>query len=637
MTSKQVNTNHRRQGHRILLRAILLILTIHAVGCGKEEQQEAKTAAQGPSSGAPTSSQASKATPSGTASPPALTTSPSPPPGTKPLTNIESLVAPIALYPDPLLAEVLVAATYPLEVVQAARWLETKPDPATVRDKNWDASVARLTAVPSVIAMMDKHLDWTTQLGDAFLSNPSELMDAVQALRKRASDAGLLKDSEQQNVEAKTVSLSEPAEGTEAKATPAVVTKEVITIEPAKADTLSVPSYNSEAVYGAPLAPPPATTTGYAAGAAPSYYPAYYPPATTTTTTTTSSSSDQWLNFGTGAVVGGLLTWGIMEWADDDWDDYHVSHYYGDAVCHGGNCWHGGGGGAYGGRYGNVNVDRGDINRDVNISGNEININREGTFKSDQLTALKDQSNRWRPDARHRRGQPYPQAAQQRLGRLQQPALAGSRLSGAENLPAEMRGYGNKQAAQLAAQSRPSSSEIQQRLATKPGKRAQPGKAEARKRPLPKSSESALADLRASGQRVKAESRRGASSVNSRSPEVRKSTGKQGAGVSRQRPERTLAESRRPSQQGGQRSAYDTQRFQNRRNQEVQRSRLQQRREASRPSAFEGVRDSGRSRDFSSRGNASRVSAQPSRQIGASGSGRAAGGGAARTRGGGRR
>jgi hypothetical protein len=633
MTSKQVNSDGC-QGHRILLRAVLLILAMYAVGCGKEEQQEAKTAAQGPSSEAPTS----KTESSGTPPSPIAEKKPSmPPPGTPPLTNLESLVAPVALYPDPLLAEVLVAATYPLEVVQAARWLETKPDPATVRDKNWDASVVRLTAVPSVIAMMDKHLDWTTQLGDAFLSTPSELMDAVQALRKRASDAGLLKDSEQQNVEAKTVSLSEPAEGPEAKATPAVVTKEVITIEPAKADTLSVPSYNSEAVYGAPLAPPPATTTGYAAGAAPSYYPTYYPPVTTTTTTT-SSSSDQWINFGTGAVVGGLLTWGIMEWADDDdWDDYHVSHYYGDAVCHGGNCWHGGGGGAYGGRYGNVNVDRGDINRDVNISGNEININREGTFKSDQLTALKDQSNRWRPDARHRRGQPYPQAAQQRLGRLQQPALAGSRLSGAENLPAEMRGYGNRQTAQLAAQPRPSSSEIQQRLATKPGKKPPPSKAEARKRPLPKSSESALADLRASGQRVKAESRRGASSVNSRSPEARKSTGKQGAGVSRQRPERTLAESRRPSQQGVQRSAYDTQRFQNRRNQEVQRSQLQQRRETSRPNAFESVRDRGRSRDFSSRGNASRVSAQPSRQSGTLGGGRAAGSGAARTRGGGRR
>jgi hypothetical protein len=634
MTSKQINSNGC-QGHRILLRAILLILVMHAVGCGKEEQQKAKTAPQGPSSEAPTS----KTEPSTIPPSPIAEKTPSiPPPGTPPLTSLESLVAPIALYPDPLLAEVLVAATYPLEVVQAARWLETKPDPATVRDKNWDASVVRLTAVPSVIAMMDKHLDWTTQLGDAFLSNPSELMDAVQALRKRASEAGLLKDSEQQNVEAKTVSLSEPAEGTEAKATPAVMTKEVITIEPAKADTLSVPSYNPEVVYGAPLASPPAATAGYAAGAAPGYYPAYYPPATTTTTTTTSSSSDQWINFGTGAVVGGLLTWGIMEWADDDdWDDYHVSHYYGDAVCHGGNCWHGGGGGAYGGRYGNVNVDRGDINRDVNISGNEININREGTFKSDQLTALKDQSNRWRPDARHRRGQPYPPAAQQRLGRQQQPALAGSRLSGAENLPAEMRGYGSKQTAQLAAQPRPSSSEIQQRLATKPGKKPPPSKAEARKRPLPKSSESALADLRTSGQRTKTESRRGASSVNSRSPEARKPIGKQGAGVRRQQSERTLAESRRPSQQGGQRSAYDTQRFQDRRNKEVQRSRLQQRREASRPSAFESVRDRGRSRDFSSRGNASRVSAQPSRQIGASGGGRAAGGGAARTRGGGRR
>jgi hypothetical protein len=252
-------------------------------------------------------------------------------------------------------------------------------------------------------------------------------------------------------VETTTVSAPEPGQDKvqtgDAKVTPAVLTKKVISIKPAKADTLSVPNYNPEVVYAAPMAPPP-TTQIYPAGtmtAAPaaSYYPTYYAqPATTTTTT---SSTDQWMSFGAGAVVGGLLTWGIMEWADDDdWDDYHVSHHYGNTVCHEGNCWHGGGGGYYGGsRYGNANVNRGNINadRDINFFGNEINVNPDGTFKPDQLPALKDRTSRWQPDPSHRRGQDYPLSAQQRMGRTESPALAGSRLSGAQNLPADMRGF----------------------------------------------------------------------------------------------------------------------------------------------------------------------------------------------------
>jgi hypothetical protein len=327
--------------------AALLSLALLASGCGNKDDKDKEKKPTAPPSSLP---QPAPPAPSSQITPSAPAASPAPKPTGAPLTSLESLVAPVALYPDPLLAEVLVAATYPLEVVQAARWLETKPDLATVREKNWDASVARLTAVPEVIATMDKHLDWTTRLGDAFLADPKQVMDTIQALRKRAIEAGFLKDNEFQKVETQKVSApseQEPgqkAEG-EVKATPAVMTKEVVTIQPAKADTLPVPSYNSEAVYAAPMAPPPAATAYPAA----SYYPTYAPPAAATTTTTTSSAGNDWINFGTGAIAGGLLTWGIMEWADDDdWDDYHVSHYYGNAVCHGGNCWHGGGG-YYGG------------------------------------------------------------------------------------------------------------------------------------------------------------------------------------------------------------------------------------------------------------------------------------------------
>ena len=228
----------------------------------------------------------------------------------------------------------------------------------------------RLAAVPQVIKMMNDHLDWTTQLGDTFLAKPVEIMDTIQALRKRATDSGFLKDTPEQKVTAKTVSVEQPAEGTwvsddtnaqgtgaTIKATPAVLKKEVISIEPAKADTVYVPQYNPETAYQAPLAPPPATgdypastvvNVNQSAAPVPGYYPSYYP---------ASPATNPMLTFGAGAVVGGLLTWGIMEWADnDDWDDYHhVGHYYGNTVCRNGNCWHGGGGGYYGDR-GNFNA-----------------------------------------------------------------------------------------------------------------------------------------------------------------------------------------------------------------------------------------------------------------------------------------
>ncbi|MGR8942294.1 MAG: DUF3300 domain-containing protein [Gammaproteobacteria bacterium] len=526
------------------------------------------------------------------------------------MTSLESLVAPIALYPDPLLAEVLVASTYPLEVVQAARWLETKPDPATVRSKNWDASIARLTAVPDVIAMMDKHLDWTTQLGDAFLSNPSQLMDAVQTLRKRATDAGFLKDSDVQKVETQTVSMQEPAQdqlqSTGAKVTPAVLTKEVIYIQPAKADTISVPSYNPEVVYSAPLAPPP-TSPMYPAAPVASYYPTYYAPPAATTTTTTTSGSDQWMSFGAGAIVGGLLTWGIMEWADDDdWDDYHVSHYYGDSVCHGGNCWHGGGGGYYGG---NANINRGDINVNRNFSGNEINFNRDGTFNRDQLPALKDRTGgRWQPDARHRRGQAFPPKAQQRIGRAESPALAGNRLSGAQNLPANMRGFGQAGVSDRSAQPRLSSSDVQQRLAAKPGRETRPGMAESRR-------ETALEGLRTSGQRSNFESKRGASSLNARQKGVSQPRAKDLGKATPRRSENVAAAGQRRSQQAVQRPSQQQQ-MAKQRNEQAQRMQSQRRQEMSRPSAFDSARDGGRSSAYSNRGSSSFARAQqPARQM----------------------
>jgi hypothetical protein len=477
--SAYLNTNfHRRNS--VLFRAILVSLAILPTACNKQEQQ------------------ASKAPPAIPA--PVVQNEPTPPPATpvvappaKPLSDLESLVAPIALYPDPLLAELLVASTYPFEVVQAARWLETKPDLATLSSKDWDASIMRLASVPQVLTMMNDHLDWTTQLGDAFLAKPGEVMASIQTLRKRAKDAGFLKDSPEQKVSTEKVAKNN-------------VSAEKISIKPAKADTIYVPQYQPQVVYQAPLAQPPAAVVNVNA-AAPSYYPSYYPP--TTTTTATSSSNDSWMNFATGALVGGLLTWGIMEWADDN-DDY-VGHYYGNSVCHSGNCWYGGGSGYYGDR-GNVNY-----NKNINISGNEINVDRNGYFNQNDLRPSQLPAG-WQSNPRHRRGQPYPQAAQQRLGHIQQPALAGQRLSTAQTLPATTRGFGElgqrPAASTLPAERRPSSADIQRQLTQKPVAQPQPKKVQNKLNATTRTSvgDSALQGLKTSGQASQLQSQRGANS-----------------------------------------------------------------------------------------------------------------------------
>jgi len=146
-------------------------------------------------------------------------------------------MAPIALYPDPLLAQILMAASYPVEVVQADRWL-ADPGNAALRDGDlvavvnqqvWEPSVKSLVPFPRILAMMDKHLDWTESLGEAFVANPDAVMDAVQDLRRRAMAAGALRSTPD-------LTVSE-ADG-------------VITILPAAAQEVYYPAYNPTDAYG---------------------------------------------------------------------------------------------------------------------------------------------------------------------------------------------------------------------------------------------------------------------------------------------------------------------------------------------------------------------------------------------------
>ena len=162
--------------------------------------------------------------------------------------EIDALLSPIALYPDALMAQVLMAATYPLEVIQASRWLKEnkglKDDAlrAALDKQGWDESVKSLAATPSVLDMMADKLDWTQKLGDAMLAQQNDVMDGVQRLRVKAEANNKLQSTPQQKV-------SKRSEGG----------KQVIVIEPTNPETMYVPYYDPAVVYGAwsyPAYPP---------------------------------------------------------------------------------------------------------------------------------------------------------------------------------------------------------------------------------------------------------------------------------------------------------------------------------------------------------------------------------------------
>src|ERR1700747_2074359 len=167
--------------------------------------------------------------------------------------QLDSLVAPIALYPDPMLAQTLVASTYPLELIQLQQWMTKNPG---LKDKAladaamkqpWDPSIQALAALPEVVKRLADDIQWTTDLGNAFLAQQSDVLDAVQRMRKKAQDTGNLKSTEQQKVETKVIE-----------------NKTVIVVEQADPQVVYVPSYDPVVVYGPPIYP---------------YPPIYYPPA----------------------------------------------------------------------------------------------------------------------------------------------------------------------------------------------------------------------------------------------------------------------------------------------------------------------------------------------------------------------
>ncbi|HXV83614.1 MAG TPA: DUF3300 domain-containing protein [Candidatus Binatia bacterium] len=200
--------------------------------------------------------------------------------------EIDALVAPIALYPDDLLSQIFMASTYPLEVVEASRWAKQNQNlkgdalAQALEKQDWDPSVRSLVNFPDVLSKMSDKLDWTQKLGDAFLSQQKDVLDAVQRLRAKAQAAGNLETTEQQKV---------------------IVEEKVIKIESPNPQVVYVPTYNPTVVYGAwpyPAYPPyPWYPPGYAFGAS-------------------------MLAFGTGVALGAAwgYAWGGCNWGRGDVD-----------------------------------------------------------------------------------------------------------------------------------------------------------------------------------------------------------------------------------------------------------------------------------------------------------------------------
>lgn len=208
--------------------------------------------------------------------------------------QLDQMTAPIALYPDQVIAQILMGATYPTDIAAAAKWSKANKDAKgdaamkMVEGEPWDPSVHALVAFPQVIQMMGDKMDWTQNIGDAFLAAPKDVLDSVQRLRAQAQKAGNLKTTEQQKV------IVEQAPQTQ---------QTVIKIEPSNPETVYIPAYNPTTVYG---------TWAY-----PSYPPYYWPPPAYYYPGYSGFGAGMMWGLGIAAVAG---AWGNCNWGGGDID-----------------------------------------------------------------------------------------------------------------------------------------------------------------------------------------------------------------------------------------------------------------------------------------------------------------------------
>lgn len=288
--------------------------------------------------------------------------------------QIDQWVAPVALYPDSLLSQVLMASTYPANVAQAVQWSHDNPlkqgDAAiqAVSDQPWDASVKSLVAFPQLMALMGENPQWVQNLGDAFLAQPQDVMDSVQRLRQLAQQTGSLKSSTEQKVitttkkavpVTQTVTAPVIPSNTVSTASPIITepATTVISIEPTNPDVVYIPNYNPTVVYG-----------NWANTA---YPPVYLPP----------PAGEPFIDSfvrGFGYSMGVATTYALfssIDWDDDDHDYHHHDGGHRD-----GNGWQHNGD--------NINIDVNNFNR---ITGEH----------------LTDKNMAWRHNPNYRNGVPY--------------------------------------------------------------------------------------------------------------------------------------------------------------------------------------------------------------------------------------
>lgn len=216
--------------------------------------------------------------------------------------QLQPMVAPIALYPDPMVALILTGATYPDQIVAAADYVHQHEAEhgnelmLSVAAQPWDPSVKALAEFPGVLSDMSRNLVWTSELGEAYHNQPSDVMTAIQSLRAKAMAAGNLKSSSQ-------LKISQP-------------TPDIITIMPANAQVVYLPVFSAAVVYGAPVATPNYTSSETAQGA---------------------------LSFGPGIAVGALTAGSCCDWGWSAWNAnwYHGGVEYHDLAFNGNNAWQG--------------------------------------------------------------------------------------------------------------------------------------------------------------------------------------------------------------------------------------------------------------------------------------------------------
>ncbi|HCR0845556.1 DUF3300 domain-containing protein [Klebsiella aerogenes] len=279
--------------------------------------------------------------------------------------QIDQWVAPIALYPDSLLSQVLMASTYPDNVMQAVQWSQDNPsmkgDAAVqaVANQPWDPSVKSLVAFPALLAMMGENPPWVENLGDAFLAQPHDVMDSVQRLRAIAQQTGTLKSTPQQKV---TVTAAAPASSrssnsstvststTSTTSTPSPAPSQIIKIEPTNPQVVYVPSYNPSTVYGSwPNS---------------AYPPVYLPPPPG------EQFTDSFVK-GFGYSLGVATTWALF--SSIDWDDDDDYHHHDDDYHHGGYQHNGD----------NININVNNFNRITgqNLPGNHVNWQHNPAYR----------------------------------------------------------------------------------------------------------------------------------------------------------------------------------------------------------------------------------------------------------------